>query len=47
VTAADNKFLEIDNVLKKPALEFLNYLNFYVRQQELSAARLNRMTNKQ
>lgn len=45
-TAANEKFLDIDGVLKKPASDFLMYVNFYTRKQELEAERIQKITNK-
>jgi hypothetical protein len=45
-TAASEKFLEIDEVLKKPASDFLMYINYYMRKQELEAERLEKINNK-
>ena len=45
-TAANEIFLNIDEVLKKPASEFLMYINFYVRKQELERERLEKISNR-
>jgi hypothetical protein len=43
--AASEKFLDIDEVLKKPAADFLMYNNFYMRKQELEAERIQKISN--
>jgi len=45
-TAASEKFLDIDEVLKKPATDFLMYINYYMRKQELEAERIEKINNK-
>ncbi len=45
-TAASEKFLDIDEVLKKPATDFLMYINYYMRKQELEAERLDKISSK-
>ena len=44
-TAASEKFLDIDEVLKKPASDFLMYVNFYTRKQELENKRIQKISN--
>lgn len=43
--AASEKFLDIDEVLKKPASDFLMYVNYYMRKQELEAERIQKISN--
>ncbi len=45
-TAASEKFLDIDEVLKRPASDFLMYVNYYMRKQELEAERIEKINNK-
>jgi hypothetical protein len=44
--AAGEKFLAIDEVLKKPASDFLMYINFYSRKQEIEAERIQKISNR-
>lgn len=45
-TAANEIFLNIDEVLKKPASEFLMFINFYIRKQELERERIEKISNR-
>jgi hypothetical protein len=45
-TAASEKFLDIEEVLKRPASDFLMYVNYYMRKQELEAERIEKINNK-
>jgi hypothetical protein len=41
-TAANEDFLSIDKVVNKPAIEFLNFVNFYKRKCELDNERIQK-----
>jgi hypothetical protein len=41
--AANEKFLDISRVTEKPANEFLMYINYYIRKQELEKERINKI----
>ena len=43
--AASEKFLDIDEVLKRPVSDFLMYVNYYMRKQELEAERIEKISN--
>lgn len=45
-TAANEVFLNIEEVLKKPATEFLMFINYYIRKQELEKERLEKISRK-
>jgi hypothetical protein len=40
--AAKEDFLKIDEVIKKPAIEFLYFMDFYKRKSQLEIERINR-----
>jgi len=40
-TAANEDYSKMSTVLESPALEFLTFINFYVRKQELNNNRIN------
>lgn len=42
--AAKEDFLKISEVTKQPVLEFLTFMNFYVKKTELDAKRIQRAT---
>ena len=45
--AAGERYLEIDEVTKSPALEFLTFMNFFKRKSELDSNRIKQsMKNK-
>jgi hypothetical protein len=44
--ASGEKFLEIENVTKKPAIEFLYFMDFYSKKSQLEQERINRTYNK-
>lgn len=39
-TAANENFLNIEEVTKRPAVEFLNFMNFYKKKSELENERI-------
>lgn len=41
--AAGERYLDIDKVIKSPAIEFLNFMNFYKKKCELD---FNRIKNQ-
>lgn len=42
LSAADGKFLDIGDVIKKPAVEFLHYCNYTQRKNEIDYNRIKR-----
>jgi hypothetical protein len=45
-TAAGERYLDISKVVDSPADEFLFYINFVKRKNELETARIKRSFNK-
>lgn len=43
--SAGEEYLEIDRVVNSPASEFLYFMNFYKRKQELEMMRLETIRN--
>ena len=42
-TAANEDYTKIPAVLESPALEFLTFINFYIRKEELNNNRINKL----
>lgn len=42
-TAANEDYSKIPIVLESPALEFLTFVNFYIRKQELNNERIKKI----